>query len=118
VAPLRRDAVIAALTKATLQRTSDEVVAVLAPAKVNVAKVNSVGQAAQDPQLEAIGGTVKVDRDGGPMRTVATPFVLGAAPMRLRKSPPGLGADTEAVLAQAGYSPADMERLRSTGALG
>jgi crotonobetainyl-CoA:carnitine CoA-transferase CaiB-like acyl-CoA transferase len=115
---LRRDAVIAALTKATLQRTSDEVVAVLAPAKVNVAKVNSVGQAAQDPQLEAIGGTVKVDRDGGPMRTVATPFVLGAAPMRLRKSPPGLGADTEAVLAQAGYSPADMERLRSTGALG
>ncbi|MDB5369249.1 MAG: carnitine dehydratase [Roseomonas sp.] len=115
---MRRDEVIAALSAATGRRTSDEVMAALAPAKVNVAKVNTVGQAAQDPQLAAIGGVVTYDRAGTPVRSVATPFVLGAAPMRMETPPPGLGADTDAVLAEAGFTTAEVEALRLTGAIG
>jgi crotonobetainyl-CoA:carnitine CoA-transferase CaiB-like acyl-CoA transferase len=115
---MRRDEVIAALSAATSRRSSEEVMAALAPAKVNVAKVNSVGQAARDPQLAAIGGVVTFDQDGNSLQTVATPFVLGAAPMRTEMRPPVLGADTDTVLAAAGYSSADMKRLWAAGALG
>jgi len=115
---LRREELIAALSAATRRHTSDEVVAALAPAKVNVAKVNTVGQAAQDPQLQAIGGVLELEREGRTVRTVAAPFVLQAAPMRTGAAPPALGADTEAVLAQAGFGPDDIEALRQAGAFG
>jgi len=61
---LRRGEVIAALSAAIRRRTSDEMVAASAAAKVNVAKINTVGRAAQDPQLQA-----------APMRMEAVPPV-------------------------------------------
>jgi crotonobetainyl-CoA:carnitine CoA-transferase CaiB-like acyl-CoA transferase len=73
---LRREEVIGALAAVTGRMTSDAVVAALAAAKVNVAKVNSVGQAADDAQLDAIGGRLDLVYRGQSVRTVAAPFAM------------------------------------------
>ena len=115
---LRRDEVIGTLADVTGAMTSDAVVAALAPVKVNVAKVNSVGEAADDAQLAAIGGTLDFHYAGAAVRAVASPFGMSASPPRLDVPPPGLGADTEIVLLKAGFAEAEIARLRSDGAFG
>ena len=85
---LRRGEVIAALSAAIRRRTSDEMVAASAAAKVNVAKINTVGRAAQDPQLQAIGGVVELARERRALSRVALRSVLQAAPMRMEAVPP------------------------------
>ena len=80
---LRRDEVIGTLSAVTGAMTSDAVVAALAPVKVNVAKVNSVGEAADDAQLAAIGGVLSFRYSGAEVRAVATPFGMSASPPRL-----------------------------------
>jgi crotonobetainyl-CoA:carnitine CoA-transferase CaiB-like acyl-CoA transferase len=115
---LRREEVIGALAAVTGRMTSDAVVAALAAAKVNVAKVNSVGQAADDAQLDAIGGRLDLVYRGQSVRTVAAPFAMSASPMRVDHQPPELGADTATVLHAAGYDDDAISDLRVRGAFG
>jgi crotonobetainyl-CoA:carnitine CoA-transferase CaiB-like acyl-CoA transferase len=85
---------------------------------VNVAKVNSVGEAADDPQIAAIGGVVEFAADGRPVKAVASPFNLFGTPMTVDRPPPGLGADTDAILADFGFSRDEVAALRVQGAFG
>jgi crotonobetainyl-CoA:carnitine CoA-transferase CaiB-like acyl-CoA transferase len=43
---------------------------------------------------------------------------MGATPPSIRHAPPGLAADTNEVLAELGYSDADLVSLRRAGAFG
>jgi alpha-methylacyl-CoA racemase len=56
-----------------------------------------------------------IEVEGIPQHAPAPRFSrTAAAPVR---SPPRAGADTDAVLAEAGYSRSDIDRLRSSGVL-
>jgi formyl-CoA transferase len=54
----------------------------------------------------------------GALRTSRTPIKMSATPLNPRRRGPMLGEHTDDVLAEAGYSSDEIERLRSTGAVG
>mgnify|MGYP000268301538 CR=1 FL=1 len=118
-----RASLVSALSAVTRQRTGDDLVRVLGDAKVNVAKVNSVAEAADDPQLAAIGGVIGVGPEA--TKSVAPPFFLSAAGDLTAgahntgaRSAPQLGAHTAEVFAEIGM-PADLYgQLAEQGAFG
>jgi crotonobetainyl-CoA:carnitine CoA-transferase CaiB-like acyl-CoA transferase len=113
-----RDQLIETLSAVTGEMSSREVVERLAAVKVNVAKVNSVGEAADDPQLAAIGGVVEFEVGGRPVKAVSTPFKLGGTPAGVDRPPPLLGADTEAVLRELGFGEEEVSSFAAEGAFG
>ena len=113
-----REAVIEAITAATTRRTSDELVELLGAAKVNVAKVNSVGEAASHPQLEAARGTIGFSFGGEVVKAVTSPFHLSETPVEVRLPPPRLGEHKERVLGALGYDDDEVAALEAAGAFG
>ena len=79
--------------------------------------VNTVNEASSDQQFQDIGALIPF-ADGRGL-TVASPFhVEGETKVAPRRAPKVVGQDNEAVLREAGYSAADIGRLRDKGALG
>jgi alpha-methylacyl-CoA racemase len=58
------------------------------------------------------------DEEGRAAKYVATPFQLDATSASVRRPPPKLGEHTLEILGEAGYSPAEVEALRASGAIG
>ena len=69
------------------------------------------------PQIAAIGGVVDFVADGRPVKAVASPFNLFGTPMTVDRPPPGLGADTDRILRDFGFSGDAVAALREQGAL-
>jgi len=113
-----RPDVIEAVTSVTLRLTSDEVMARLGAAKVNVAKVNDIGQAADHPQLGAIDGLVEFALNGKAVKAVASPFALEGLRKSPDRAPPGLAEHTDEVLAELGFADDEIQSLRREGAFG
>ncbi len=95
-----------------------EIIARLSKAMVNVSKVNSVGEAADDPQLAAIGGITEFEYNGVSAKSVTTPFTMSKTPVRLNGAPPMLGADTDAILSELGYGAEDISAMKQAGSVG
>jgi crotonobetainyl-CoA:carnitine CoA-transferase CaiB-like acyl-CoA transferase len=85
---------------------------------VNVAKVNDTGEAADHPQLAAIGGVLEFAMNGQPVKAVASPFALEGAPAAPDRPPPAVGADRDSILADLGFDPAEVAALAAEGAFG
>lgn len=113
-----RDSLIEALSNATRQWKVDDLVRCLGDAKVNVAKVNSVGEAADDPQLAAIGGVLTREDGPGARKSVAPPFTMSESGPIPFLPAPQLGADTRAVFEAAGMGDSEFARLAAAGAFG
>lgn len=100
-------------------RARDEWAAFAAAHDACVAPVLEGDEPRADPQLAARGAFVEVDTpwEGRALPAVASPVRLRgeAAP---RRPAPRLGEHGEAVLAEAGFSPAEIAALRAAGALG
>ena len=111
-----RDEVVEAISSVTRAMTGDEVVARLGPVKVNVAKVNSIAEAADHPQLEASGGFTMVEYAQQPLRSVSSPFRMHGTPACLRRNPPQLDADRNGILADFGFSEDEIADLAASGA--
>jgi crotonobetainyl-CoA:carnitine CoA-transferase CaiB-like acyl-CoA transferase len=82
---------------------------------VPVAPVNRLDQALDNPWLEATAMTDTVshpDRDG--LRVLANPIRVDGQRLPNRAGPL-LGADTDAILAEHGYAPAEVTALRDRG---
>jgi alpha-methylacyl-CoA racemase len=73
----------------------------------------------RDPQLVHRGSFVDVDTPwaGRAMPGIASPVRIRGAEAPLRPAP-RLGADTDAVLAEAGLDASEVAALRAAGALG
>ena len=113
-----RDEVVAAISAITRTMTSAELVERLGQARVNVAKLNSIGEAADHEQLASIGGVVEFEMDGKRVKAVASPFALEGTPLVVDRPPPGLAAHTDEILAELGFADADVAALRADGAFG
>lgn len=90
----------------------------LSDAKVNVSIVNNIDEAAQDAQLEAVGGVYSFEKDGKSRNYVAMPFRLHDTPGKMRRNFPELGEHTDEILSENGYSAQDIAAFRKRGTIG
>ncbi|MGB3407671.1 MAG: CoA transferase [Jannaschia sp.] len=111
-----RDALVARLSAVTVARSGDDLLLALGGAGVNVAKVNTIREAAEDAQLRDVGGVVTPP--GAPHPFVAAPVDLSAMPDKPFGPVPALGAHTRQVFTDLGLSEDDFAALAEQGAFG
>jgi formyl-CoA transferase/CoA:oxalate CoA-transferase len=107
------------LLEAELSRHgSSEWARLLDTAGVPCAPISTVDQALASPQAVARDMVTELDHPtAGRLRTVGSPLKLSDTPTRVRTAPPVLGQHTDEVLAEAGYSPAEIAELHDAGAV-
>ncbi|MYW20938.1 CoA transferase [Streptomyces sp. SID2955] len=99
-------------------RPCAEVLAAFEKAKAAAAPVQDVRDVLADPQYQALDTVTTVaDPELGPLRMQNVLFRLSATPGAIRWAGRPHGADTDAVLTELGYAPADIAALRAEGAL-
>jgi len=113
-----RVALVEAVSAITRTRTCAEIIDILGKAKVVVAKVNDIGEAADNPQLQAVNGRIDLEVGTHTIGSVASPFQLGSVDMNEATPPPALGGDTEAILTEFGFSGDEIAGFRQAGAFG
>ena len=90
----------------------------LEAAKVPCGPINDLAEVFADPHVRERAMTVEMPHPlAGSVRLVASPIKLSATPVRYRRAPPLLGADTDAVLAELGLDAAAIAGLRERGAI-
>ena len=116
---VRHRAVLVPLLAARLKlRPRAAWLADLEAAKVPCGPINDLAEVFADPHVRERDMTVEMPHPlAGSVRVVASPIKLAATPVRYRRPPPLLGADTEAVLAELGFDAAAIARLRARGAI-
>jgi len=93
--------------------TRDHWVAKLRAADIVSAPINTMLEAASDPDVLANGYVTEVDypKHGKRLRVHGSPWQFSETPARIGTAPE-LGADNDAVLGELGYSPAQIAGLR------
>jgi crotonobetainyl-CoA:carnitine CoA-transferase CaiB-like acyl-CoA transferase len=89
-----------------LMASTAEWLARLDAAQVPCGPVNDVGAAFDQPQ--AVARQMRVDMESarlGRVSQIGVPFKLSATPASLRSAPPGLGEQTNEILAELGFDP-------------
>ncbi|WP_240792266.1 MULTISPECIES: CaiB/BaiF CoA-transferase family protein [unclassified Salinibacterium] len=111
-----RAVVNARLGEATSRFTMDELLERLDRAQVPHSAVNTLDKVLVDPQVQAIGQLEQLDHPQmGPFTIVNTPLTFDGEYLAHRGAPPGLGADTSAVLSDIGVTPEQLEALVQAG---
>jgi crotonobetainyl-CoA:carnitine CoA-transferase CaiB-like acyl-CoA transferase len=101
------------------EKTTQEWIAILEPKGILCGEVNTLEEAARDPQIAANHMVVEMEHArAGTLRLFGTPVRLYGTPATLRLAPPDLGADNEEVLADLGYSQDEIAALKQQGVLG
>lgn len=95
--------------------TAAEALARLDAAGVACARLNTVADLAEHPQLTARDRWRFVDSPTGPLRTLLPPVTFPDGPEARMGRIPALGEDTDAVLTELGVGPAELETLRVDG---
>jgi crotonobetainyl-CoA:carnitine CoA-transferase CaiB-like acyl-CoA transferase len=96
-------------------RSRDEVLSAFEQAEAAIAPVYDARDILADPQLEAIGAIATIDDARlGPIKITNLISRLSDTPGEIRSSGGAHGADTDAVLAELGVTPEDLERLRAS----
>ena len=98
--------------------TSDYWIAKLNAAGVPCERVKTLPEVFADPQIIEQEMVVGIDHPGhGEVRMLGFPIKFTEAPCRLYRPAPDLGADSDDVLRELGYSAEDIAGLREAGAV-
>ena len=116
------EALVLAIEALTARHTRQEWAAIFKQHDVWWAPINSVDDLMTDPQVLACGAFVNVpvaDGQATPesFNGVATPVDFSVTPVSPAGPPPGVGADTDALLRELGVSDAELKRLRDAAVL-
>ncbi|MFD1379957.1 CaiB/BaiF CoA transferase family protein [Fodinicurvata halophila] len=85
-------------------------------AGVPCGRVLNLAETFSDPQVQAQKMVIDVDQPGyGPIRMLGFPVKLNRTPCEVRQPPPELGADTQAILQQSGFSSEEITALQQDG---
>ena len=115
---MRHRATLVPLLALMKARTRSDWLAALEAAKVPCGPINDLAEVFADPQVRAREMTVEMPHPlAGPVRLVASPMKLSATPVRYRRAPPLLGADTDEVLREFGIGADDIAGLRKAQAI-
>jgi len=107
------------LTEAMKLKTTQEWVDELEQAGIPCGPVNTIEQAANDPQIIARDMFIKVRHpEAGKFRVVNTPFKFSRTPCKVEKASPDLGEHTKDVLSRLlGMNNQEIDRLKKTGVI-
>jgi crotonobetainyl-CoA:carnitine CoA-transferase CaiB-like acyl-CoA transferase len=90
----------------------------LEAAGVPCGPINNIAQALADPQVAARALRIDLPHPlAGTVPLVANPIKFSATPPTYERAPPTLGQHTVEVLRECGLDAAEIERLRSLGAV-
>jgi crotonobetainyl-CoA:carnitine CoA-transferase CaiB-like acyl-CoA transferase len=114
---VRRRALVDEMVAAViLTRTREEWVAIFDRVGIPSGPINRVSEALSSAQTTAREMVVKMEHPvAGPLRLLGLPIELSETPASIRLEPPLLGADTDAVLGELGYSADEIAALRASG---
>ena len=113
-----REALNAAIGEETRKRPADWWVAQLDAAGIPCGPILSVDQVFADPQVQHLGMATPVDHPRlGQTAMVATPISLEGLTTGVRQVAPLAPGDTDAVLAEIGYSAGEIAAMRSLGVI-
>jgi crotonobetainyl-CoA:carnitine CoA-transferase CaiB-like acyl-CoA transferase len=79
------------------------------------APVLTLADALGHEQTKANGTVVTLEGNAGAIPLIGTPLTMAEGAFQLRRAPPALGADGDAVLSDAGYSSERIAALRQSG---
>lgn len=113
-----REQLIPLLEAELSRRSSSDWAQLLDAAGVPCSPISTVDEALASPQAAAREMVTELDHPTvGRLRTIGSPLKLSGTPTRIRTAPPVLGQHTDEVLAETGYSPAEIAELHATGAV-
>ena len=113
-----RTAMNAAIEARLLTGTTVHWIELLNAAGVPCGRVMGLGEVFADPQVIDQQMVVTQHHPGrGDVRMLGFPIKFADAPCQLRRPAPRLGEDTDAVLAELGYSSEDVLELRAAGSI-
>ena len=111
-----RDAMHAEIEKIFLKLEAEQILERLEQADIANAKLNSMQEFWDHPQLEARDRWREVASPAGPIKAMKPPFNLDGFEARM-DAVPGLGDHTRAILQELGYEAPAINRLAAEGAI-
>ncbi|HEX6008692.1 MAG TPA: CoA transferase [Actinomycetota bacterium] len=115
----QRDDVYRIVQERLMERPAADWLEILATKDVWAAPVQTFDDLVDDPQVEhnRLVETVR-HPSGGDLRVVGVPMRFSETPGEIRSGPPAVGAHTDEVLSEAGFSEAEISALRDDGLMG
>ncbi|SDG32796.1 CaiB/BaiF CoA transferase family protein [Thalassobaculum litoreum] len=111
-----RDRLNAEIEARTRTRSTQHWIDVLAEAGVPAGPIYSIDQTFADPQVKSLAMDPEVTAaDGRTLRVVGQAVKMSRTPSRMRSGTPAIGAHTDEILRQAGYSKDEIQALRASG---
>jgi formyl-CoA transferase/CoA:oxalate CoA-transferase len=111
-----RDTLIPRITQALAVRGCAEWTDLLNAAGVPAGPVNTVPAALEHPQVAAREMVTEIEHPvAGPLKMLGSPIKLSAQPTAIRRPPPTLGQHTDEILAEAGFTAAEITELHQAG---
>jgi crotonobetainyl-CoA:carnitine CoA-transferase CaiB-like acyl-CoA transferase len=112
-----RQALIAILEEIFATKSVEEWLRLCEKATVPAARINSIEQVFQDEQVIARNLQASIKLGDEEITMLNSPILIGAERPEIRYAPPQLGEHTEQVLAEVGYSEAEILMLREKQAI-
>jgi crotonobetainyl-CoA:carnitine CoA-transferase CaiB-like acyl-CoA transferase len=114
-----RDALLTILDGVLATRSVAHWLEALEAADVPVSPVNNIAAVFDNPQVKHRGLLQSVAHPvAGQIKLLRSPIRLSGSVQSPDLPPPGVGAQTEAILAELGHDPAQIANLRALGAVG
>jgi formyl-CoA transferase len=115
-----REALVPLLTAMVARRTQAAWIDGMEAAGVPCGPINDLRQVFENPQVQARGMRIAIDRaDVGPVALVANPVKASRTPPSYRLPPPRLGEHTDAVLSEVlGWDAGRIAATRAAGGIG
>ena len=113
---VHRDWLNAEIEKRLMKETSDHWIAKLNEAGVACGRINDVKQVFEEPQVQHLGMLKKVvSKHLGEQVLMGQPITLTRTPSTIARAAPRRGEHSEEILAEIGYAPEELKRLKAAG---
>jgi crotonobetainyl-CoA:carnitine CoA-transferase CaiB-like acyl-CoA transferase len=113
-----RHALNAEIEAITATRSTAEWIDIFNDAGVAAGEINDIGQVFANPQVRHLGlAQPVVSQERGPTELVGQPIIMSRTPSHIASPPPLAGQHNAEILAEVGYSEAEIAAMKASGAI-